>query len=202
MEKHNFVGKSLEDAINQAKIKLQDTEDNLIINELTTKKGIFTTKVEIEVIEKRELINFIKEYLKTILKQMGYTVKIEIFNKKEVPVYQIYSNNDSLLIGKNGKNLKALHTILSQVILKEINKPFKFVLDVNNYQEQKERNIIRLAKNIANEVAVTKVETKLDSMNSYERRIVHNALSNNKRVYTESTGEEPNRCVIIKPRED
>ena len=39
-------------------------------------------------------------------------------------------------------------------------------------------------------------------MNSYERRIVHNALSNNEYVYTESIGEEPNRCVVIKPKED
>ena len=36
-------------------------------------------------------------------------------------------------------------------------------------------------------------------MNSYERRLVHNALTNFKGVYTESIGEEPNRCVVIKP---
>ena len=42
----------------------------------------------------------------------------------------------------------------------------------------------------------------MDSMNSYQRRVVHNALTNNKYVYTESIGEEPNRAVVIKPRED
>ena len=42
----------------------------------------------------------------------------------------------------------------------------------------------------------------MDSMNSYERRIVHNTLSNNSKVYTESVGDEPNRCVVIKSRED
>ena len=55
---------------------------------------------------------------------------------------------------------------------------------------------------IAREVAQTKIEVKLDSMNSYERRIIHNILNNNKRVYTESEGEEPNRYVVIKPKED
>ena len=43
---------------------------------------------------------------------------------------------------------------------------------------------------------------KLDPMNSYERRIIHNILTNNKKVYTESEGEEPNRYVVIKPKED
>ena len=48
----------------------------------------------------------------------------------------------------------------------------------------------------------TNLEAKLDSMNSYERRIIHNALKDHKYVYTESVGEEPNRSVVIKPRED
>ena len=133
---------------------------------------------------------------------MGFSVQIEIFNKEETPIYKIYSDNDALLIGKDGKNLKALQHIVIQAIKKETNNNFKVVLDVNNYQTKKEKHLEFLAKKVAREVATTKVEVKLDSMNSYERRIIHNALTNNKKVYTESTGEEPNRCVVIKPREN
>ena len=203
MEKLVFTNKTRELAIQDAKIKLEEqNEDNLIINEISSKKSLFSKKVEIEVIEKRELIQFIKEYIQNTLKQMGFNAQIEIFNKEDVPTYRIYSDNDALLIGKNGKNLKALQHVVQQAIKKEINNNFKFVLDISNYQEKKEKHLVYLAKNIAREVASTKVEVKLDSMNSYERRIIHNALTNNKKVYTESTGEEPNRCVVIKPRED
>lgn len=55
-----------------------------------------------------------------------------------------------------------------------------------------------MAKRIAKEVITTKVDVKLDNMNSYERRIIHNTLSNNNKVSTISEGEEPNRHVIIK----
>ena len=203
MEKLVFTNKTRELAIQDAKIKLEEqNEDNLIINEISSKKSLFSKKVEIEVIEKREVIQFIKEYIQNTLKQMGFNAQIEIFNKEDVPTYRIYSDNDALLIGKNGKNLKALQHIVQQAIKKEINNNFKFVLDISNYQEKKEKHLVYLAKNIAREVASTKVEVKLDSMNSYERRIIHNALTNNKKVYTESIGEEPNRCVVIKPRED
>ena len=203
MNKLVFTNKTKELAIQDAKIKLEEqNEENLIINEISSKKSLFSKKVEIEVIEKRELVQFIKEYIQNILKQMGFNSKIEIFNKDDVPTYKIYSDNDALLIGKNGKNLKALQHIVQQAIKKEINNNFKFVLDISNYQEKKEKHLVYLAKNIAREVASSKVEVKLDSMNSYERRIIHNALTNNKKVYTESTGEEPNRCVVIKPRED
>lgn len=203
MKKEVFTNKTKELAIQDAKIKLEEqNEDNLIINEISSKKSLFSKKVEIEVIEKRELVQFIKEYIQSTLKQMGFNAQIEIFNKEDVPTYRIYSDNDALLIGKNGKNLKALQHIVQQAIKKEINNNFKFVLDISNYQEKKEKHLVYLAKNIAREVASTKVEVKLDSMNSYERRIIHNALTNNKKVYTESIGEEPNRCVVIKPRED
>ncbi len=203
MEKYRFTGKTKEEAITEAKIKLEEqNENNLIINEISSKKGLFSKKIEIEVIEKRELIKFIKEYIYSLVKNMGFSVQIEIFNKEETPIYKIYSDNDALLIGKDGKNLKALQHIVIQAIKKETNNNFKVVLDVNNYQTKKEKHLEFLAKKVAREVATTKVEVKLDSMNSYERRIIHNALTNNKKVYTESTGEEPNRCVVIKPREN
>lgn len=203
MEKHNYSGKTYEEALEKAKIDLQETEDNLIIKEKETTSGIFKTKkIELEVIEKREVTKFIKSYLYSLLKDMGYTANIEVKATDNVPTYTIYSNNDSLIIGKNGKNLQALSIIITQVIKKELGKNFKFLLDVNDYKTKREQALQTLARKIAKEVKDTKVEVKLDSMNSYERRVVHNALVNYKHVYTESVGEEPNRCVVVKPKED
>jgi len=204
MEKNRYVGKTKEEAIQIAKEELQEVEENLFIKEVeTTKGGLFKSKkVEIEVIEKREVIKDIKDFLVKLLKDIGYTVNIEIKNKDDVPKYVIFSDNDALLIGKNGKNLKALSTIVSQYLNKELGRNYKFVIDVNEYKEKREQSLERLAKKIAREVATTKIEVKLDSMNSYERRIIHNALTNNKKVYTESEGEEPNRYVVVKPKED
>ncbi|MBR1936089.1 MAG: KH domain-containing protein [Bacilli bacterium] len=204
MEKHRYIGKTKEEAINQAKEELQEVEENLFIKELeVTKGGLFKSKkVEIEVIEKREVVKDIKDYLINLLKSMGYSVNIEVKNKEEVPKYIIFSDNDALLIGKNGKNLKALSTIVSQYLNTQLGRNYKFVIDVNEYKEKREQSLERLAKRVAREVAQTKVEAKLDSMNSYERRIIHNTLTNNKKVYTESEGEEPNRYVVIKPKED
>lgn len=204
MEKHNFIGKTKEEAIENAKIGLQELEENLIIKEIeTTKGGLFKSKkVEIEVIEKREVVKDIKNFLNKLLKDLGFSANIEVKMNEEIPTYTIYSDNDSLLIGKNGKNLQALSIITTQYIKKETGESFKFLIDVNAYKEKHERALIRLAKNIAREVATTKIEAKMDSMNSYERRIIHNALTNNKKVYTESEGQEPNRYVVIKPIEE
>lgn len=204
MEKHRYIGKTKEEAISKATIDLQETENNLIINELEeVKGGLFKSKkIEIEVLEKREVVKYIKDYLVKLLKNLGFNANIELKNKETVPTYTIYSDNDALLIGKNGKNLKALSIIVSQHIMKETNTNFKFNIDINSYKEKREKSLESLAKKVAREVAATKIAVKLDSMNSYERRIIHNTLTDNKKVYTESEGEEPNRYVVIKPKED
>lgn len=204
MEKHKYTGKTKEEAINKAQEELQELEENFFIKEIAeTKGGLFKSKrIEIEVIEKREIVKEIKEYILKLLKDMGLNANIEIQNKQEIPKYIIYSDNDALLIGKNGKNLKALTTIVKEYIANKIGEPYKFTIDVNDYQEKREQSLIHLAKKTAREVAATKVEVKLDSMNSYERRIIHNALANSNKVYTKSEGEEPNRCVVIRPKEE
>ena len=204
MEKHSYFGKTKEEAIQNAKEDLQEVEENLFIKELgESKGGLFKSKkVEIEVIEKREVVKYIKDYLMQILKSMGLTVNIEVKNKEEVPKYVIFSDNDALLIGKNGKNLKALSMVVSQHLNKELGRNYKFTLDVNEYKDKREKSLERLAKRIAREVKISKVEAKLDSMNSYERRIIHNALTNYRGIYTESEGEEPNRYVVVKPKEE
>ncbi len=201
VNKHSYTGKTYEEAVNKAKIDLQELEENLIINTKEEKKTLLSKKVEIEVIEKREVKEYLKKVIKNLLKDMGFEIDLEITVNNDTPTYRLYSTNDALLIGKDGKNLKALTTVVNAILTKEINTNYRFLIDVSDYKEKNDRRIERLAKKLAREVKMTKVEVKMDSMNSYQRRLVHNILNNNKYVYTESVGEEPNRCVVIKPRD-
>ncbi len=201
VNKHSYTGKTYEEAVSKAKIDLQELEENLIINTKEEKKTLLSKKVEIEVIEKREVKEYLKKVIKNLLKDMGFEIDLEITVNNDTPTYRLYSTNDALLIGKDGKNLKALTTVVNAILTKEINTNYRFLIDVSDYKEKNDRRIEILAKKLAREVKMTKVEVKMDSMNSYQRRLVHNILNNNKYVYTESVGEEPNRCVVIKPRD-
>ena len=86
------------------------------------------------------------------------------------------SNNNAILIGKDGRTLKALQMVVCKHTYQQLKIYPNVVLNVNNYQEQREENLIRLAKKVANDVKKTKNAVELDNMNSYERRIIHNAL--------------------------
>lgn len=202
MIKNKYTGKTLEEAINNAKIALQETENNLYIKELETKSGLFNKKVEIEVIRRDDVITFMKEYLKNLIENMGLTANLEVKKREDNVTFTIFSDNNSILIGKNGRTLDSITTIVKQVVYKELGKYFNFTIDIGEYKKERENRLERLAKKVAREVAYSKVEAKLDPMNSYERRIIHTILADNKKVTTESEGEEPNRYVVIKPREE
>ena len=130
---------------------------------------------------------------------MGLEISFEIVTKDERTTIKMYTNNNPIIIGKEGRTLKALETLAKQKILNETGIYYKINLDVSNYKDKIQKNIERLAKQSAKEVVKTKVAISLDNMTSYERRIVHNILTNFKGVKTESEGEEPNRHVVIKP---
>ena len=202
MKKYTYQAKTYEEAKNMAMADLMEQEENLYIKEILNSNKLFNKKSVIEVIKKSDVIEYIKELVKDITTLMGLNINMEVKKREESLNITIYADNNAVLIGKNARTLNAINTIIRQSVYKEIGENFKFVLDVSEYKQKREWNLEKMAKQIAREVAKTKVEAKLDPMNSYERRIIHNTLTNNKKVYTESSGEEPNRYVVIKPKEE
>ena len=200
--KNSYNGKTREDAINNAKIALQEMEENLYIKEIEVNNGLFNKKVEIEVIRKDDVIDYIKEYIKELINNMGLTCNLEVKKRENGINITVISDNNSILIGKNGKTLESITLIIKQMIHNEIGEYFPFVLDIGEYKIAKEHKLESLAKRTAREVAASKIPAKLDPMNSYERRIIHSILADHRKVTTESEGEEPNRYVVIKPKED
>ena len=202
MEKHIYEAKTLEDAKNKAMYELNVNEEDAVFNILEEKSSLFSKNVKIEVVTMEEVVTYIKNMITEIMKLMNVDAKLEVKRRDNTISVRLFSDNNAILIGKNGRTIGALQLLIRQMIHNNVSHDIQVVLDVENYKEKKMKNIEYLAKKVAREVRNTKVEVKLDSMNSYERRIVHSVLSDNKYVYTESVGEEPNRCVVIKPKEE
>ena len=202
MKKYNYEAKTKEEAINKALEELNTTEENIIVKVLEEKQGLLKKIVKIEVTKVNDLIDYLKECINKITSLMNIKVNLEVRIRENNIDMKIFSDNNSILIGKDGRNLESFQNILRQILLSNVESDYRLNLDIENYREKKVTNLERMAKKIAREVKLTKVEAKLDRMNSYERRIIHNTLSNNKYVYTESMGEEPNRYVVIKPKEE
>ena len=198
-----FEGKTLEEAKEKALKSLNVEEKDVYLKEEEIKGKLFkATTYKCSVIKYSDIADFVKDKLKEMLSNMGLDVKFETTVRDEQINIKMYSDNNNILIGRNGQTLIAIQTILRQIVHNEIDIYPYILLDVENYKEKKNSNLERTAKRIAKEVQKTKIEAKMDSMNSYERRIIHNALSNFKNISTLSEGEEPNRHIVIRYKED
>ena len=203
MKIYSYEGKNIEELTLQALKELNVKEDEMITDVKEETVGLLKKKkYTLNIALKSEILEFAKKYIKDITTGMGIEdIVLETQRTDNYIKVIMHSENSSLLIGKGGRTLSSLQTLLRAAISKEI--PFKVnvVLDVENYKVRQEHNIERLAKKLAKEVIKTKEPITMDSMNSYERRLVHNVLGNFKGITTESEGEEPNRKVVIKPVE-
>lgn len=190
--------KTLIEAVEEAKNILHT--DKIYYTTEEKKGGLFKGKIyQVSAISYQELLEEMKNYLKDVIVQLGLEVKFETSINDEIYNITMYSNNNSILIGKNGQTLKALEILAKQKIQNITGIHYKINLDVSNYKDKIKRNLERLAITTAKEVVKTKVPVALDNMTSYERRIIHNKLTDFKGIKTESEGEEPNRHIVIKP---
>ena len=200
MEKISKVGKNFDETLEELLTDNNLKKEEVIYTTGETKKSLFKgEQVEVIVYKKSDIYASIKDFLKQLINNLGLDVSFEIKNNEDRTVIKMYSDNNNILIGHNGNTLRALETIVRQKVQIETGVHFVVALDVENYKDKKVSRIERLAKQTAKEVAKTKVPVKLENMNAFERRIVHNILTDFKGVTTKSEGEEPNRHVVISP---
>lgn len=203
MEVYVYEGKSEELVLEKALTNLNVTENDILIKKEKIKGGLFKGETfKFTVIKLSDIQTSIKEFLKEILTKMDLEVEFETSMREKQINIKMFSNNNAILIGKNGQTLSALTTIVKQYVYNQIGVYPYINLDVENYKDKQIMHLERLAKNIAREVRSTKNPVTMENMNAYERRIVHNVLTNFKGVKTESEGEEPNRHVVVKPSEE
>lgn len=206
MEYEVFEGKTAEEAKSKALETLNVEEKEIYFKEEVIKGKLFkATTYVFKAIKISTVADFIKTKLDELLKNMNIDAKFETSIRDEQINIKMFSDKNNILIGKNGQTLIAMQTILRQIVHNEIGIYPYILLDVENYKEKKISNLERNAKKIAYEVRKTKVAVALDDMNSYERRIVHNALTKFKDISTTSEGEEPHRHIVLKyiePKEE
>jgi spoIIIJ-associated protein len=113
----------------------------------------------------------------------------------------IRGNDLSVLIGRRSETLSAFQYIASLIVGKEEQQFVQLTVDVEGYRDRREKQLIQMAKRMADQVAKSGRRQTLEPMPSGERRIIHIALREHPEVKTESTGEEPYRKVMILPKD-
>ena len=105
----------------------------------------------------------------------------------------------AVLIGRHGKTLEALQFLVSSIVNRKLGYRYPVVIDIEGYKFRRRQKVESFAHSAAVRAIKQNTSVRLRPMTPYERRLVHIALRDDKRVTTYSEGEEPNRLVVIKP---
>jgi spoIIIJ-associated protein len=154
-----------------------------------------------------EALQITRDTVSELLQRMGVEARIEAHwgdadsPGKIRPLFlDIHGDDLSILIGRRGETLTALQYITRLIVGKELKRPVAVLIDIEGYRARRERQIRRLAQQMATQAIETSRTMSLEPMPAYERRIVHIELRENPDVDTVSVGERDQRKVTIIPR--
>ncbi|MGE5456122.1 MAG: protein jag [Ignavibacteriales bacterium] len=198
-----YEGKTKEEAINKCLKEENKKEEDFYIKESQVEGGLFKgKKVIIEAVAKEEIIAYIKRFISDLGNLMGITINSEVRENEGIIKVLLVTDQNAIIIGKEGRTLEAIQLLIKQSINSKTGINVRINVDSSNYKKNKEKNFEYEIMRIAKQVEKTKIEAKLDPMNSYNRRIVHTIVSEFKNLESTSVGESPERYVIIKYKED
>ena len=203
MKTIEMTGKTVDEALKNALDELKLTKENVdveIIDEGS--KGLFNLigakPAKVRVTKKPDSIDNAKKFLTDVLNSMNIKADINIKEENDVVNINLCGDKMGLVIGYRGETLDSLQYLVSLVINKNHENPYKrVVLDAENYRSKREETLVRVAQKTAYKVRKSKRPYKLEPMNPYERRIIHSALQEYNDINTYSEGEEPFRRIVI-----
>src|SRR5690606_12300905 len=172
--------KNLQEALKKASEALKIAEDKIDLEIVKEKKGFLGVGATTTYLAtpKIDLTTEGKVYLESIVTALGIECKMEIRSHQPNEIfYRLQSSENALLIGKDGRTLLALQTLLRNHLSSFSKDPVLVTLDIGNYHENRKKQLEILATKTAKDVARTRIAVKLDPMNAFDRRIVHAKLS-------------------------
>lgn len=200
MKKITFEVKSLKDAKAIASKELRVEEDYIEITVLE-KKGMIAKKYIVEATVTVDPAEMGYKALELLFENMEIKANIEMRRREENElVYSINTDENPILIGKNGKTLESIQFYIRNLVNNYSEERLIVLVDIGGYKDNRKRQLEILATKTAKNVAKTRIEAKLHPMNAYERRIIHTKLAEWRDVSTISEGEGPNRHLVIKPK--
>lgn len=196
---YEYESKNEEELLEKCLKDLKLKEEDIIYRTSSLEGSLFKAKKYILYAVKKEEINtYIKEYISNLSKLMNININVEIREEENIYNIKLISDNNPILIGKDGRTINAIQLLLRKAIEVSAHQNIKVNVDVANYKGKQTERLEKNIRTIAEEIEHNKIDVSLDPMNSYDRRIVHCIISEYKDLSTESTGEGPTRHVVIK----
>ena len=143
-----YEAKTVEAAKMLACAELMMEPESLMYEVLEEKKGLFSKKAVILAYDLSDVIEFVENYLKTAIGELGIEVTTKSTISDDVIRVSLLSESNSILIGKNGKTLQAINELARLAVSSKFKRRFRILLDVGEYKNDKYQKLVRMLKEL------------------------------------------------------
>ncbi len=158
--------------------------------------GLLGKEARVRVSLKDDLCTIALQFLQDVFYLMDLNLDMSVSEQGGTVYVDITGEESGIIIGRRGETLDALQYITGLVVNKYGGRA-RVAIDVEDYRRKREDTLIALANRVAGKVVNYRKSITLEPMSPNERRIIHTALQDNRYVKTFSTGDDPNRRVVI-----
>ena len=190
-------GKTVEQAIELGLYKLGLERQDVTIQILDQGSLFSKAKVKLITGDQTEGERKIQKFFEDFIAATGLSCFAAVEEKENEFLVNLTGNDVGILIGKHGDVISNIQYLSSVILNHTENK--KVIVDSSNYNARREESLRILARSTASRAIREKKPIKMEYMNARERKIIHEELTNNQRVTTESQGIEPKRYVVVTP---
>ncbi len=141
------------------------------------------------------------DYLEALLDiiDLDGDIDIDVENDRaSVAVVEVNDGELSLLVGDSGKTLDALQDLVRLAAARETGHRSRLMLDVAGFRAARRQELQRIAVAAVAEAKAAQGPVRLDPMNAFERKVVHDAVAE-AGLASESEGSDPERYVVVSP---
>ncbi len=139
------------------------------------------------------------DYVEGLLDILDYDGDIDEVVQGGRPVVEVVGDRLQALVGQRGATLEALQELTRLAIFRATGSPSRLLLDVGGYRDTRRKELVSIAKNAAERVKQHGEPVKLEPMNAFERKCVHDVINATAGVESESEGVEPARRIVVHP---
>jgi spoIIIJ-associated protein len=139
------------------------------------------------------------DYLERLLDIIDYDGDIDMDVEGDRAVVAVVGDRLQQLVGARGVTLDALQELTRLAVVQQTGVRSRLMLDIGGYREHRRTELIGIAQDAAARARDSGAPVRLDPMNPFERKVVHDAVAAVDGVRTDSEGEEPERYVVVHP---
>ena len=201
------VEEAIEAALAELGVSEQEAQIEVLSDETTGSDAVVRVRTEVTRDAEPALDEDLEEqadaaadFLEELLLRMGIDAIAEPNSQAGhmyVDIVDGPEDDMALLIGRHGQTLDAIQELTRMVVGHRLDERVRVIIDVGDYRKRQESRLVERAREAARRVLESGKEVEFEPMNSFERKMIHDAVAEVPGVESISRGEEPNRFVVI-----